>query len=146
MSSERVVRRLTVLRDDAEKEPVPQRKYFHIGQPEVLDEVGEVIPMISWVDGNLSRFVVADGPSSAWGRSAKIRMFALPNHAVKVEDGIFLVTGPGVDSAVPHPEGKGKMHFIHLGAPERLWDKGMVKVYVYRIEGVQMKSLIEKKR
>lgn len=145
MGSERVLRRLNVLREDADQEPVPQRKYFHIGQPEVLDDVGECIPMISWVDDNLSRFVVADGPSSTWGRSPKLRLFALPNHAVKPEDGLFLVSGPGDDSAVPHPNGKGKIHFIHLGAPSRLWDKGMVKIYVYRLEGVQFKSLLEKK-
>lgn len=147
MGSERVVRRLTVLREDAEKEPLPQRKYFHIGQPEVLDDVGECIPMISWVDDNLSRFLVADGPSSTWGRaSPRTRVFPLPNHAVKPEDGLFLITGPGADSSTRHPNGKGMIHFIHLGSPEPLWDKGLVKIYVYRLDGVQLKNLIEKKR
>lgn len=146
MGSERVMRRLTVLRDDADKEPVPQRKFFHIGQPEVLEDLGECIPMISWVDDNLSRFVIADAASSTWGKNPKLRLFALPNHAVKVEDGIFLASGPGDDSTVPNPNGKSRIHFIHLGSPERLWDKGLVKIYVYRLEGVQFKSLLEKKR
>ena len=146
MSSERVLRRLTVLRDDADKEPLPQRKFFHIGQPEVLDDVGECIPMIAWVDDNLSRFVVSDGPSSTWGRSSlRPRLFPLPNRAVKVEDGLFLVTGSGTDHSAPHPNGKGSIHFIHLNSPTPLWDKGLVKIYVYRLDGVQFKSLLEKK-
>jgi hypothetical protein len=148
-----VLKRLTVLREDADREPVPQRKFFHIGQPEVLDDVGECIPMISWVDDNLSRYIVADAPSSAWGRSLPhrdrpappVKLFPLPNRAVKVEDGIFLISGPGDDRAAPHPNGKGAIHFVHLGAGERLWDRGLVKIYVYRLEGVQMKSLAEKK-
>jgi hypothetical protein len=147
MGSERVLRRLTVLRDDADKEPTPQRKFFHIGQPEVLDDLGECIPMISWVEDNLSRFIVADGPSSMWGRSERrVSIFSMPNRAVKVEDGIFLVSGPGTDAAVPNPNGKSMIHFVHLGSPTPLWDKGMVKLYVYRLDGVQFKSLIEKKR
>lgn len=142
-----VLKRLTVLREDAEREPLPQRKFFHLGQPEVLDEVGEAIPMISWVDDNLSRYVVSDTPSSAWGRaSPRPRIFPLPNRAIKVEDGLFLITGPGDDRAVPHPNGKGSIHFVHLGQSDRLWDKGLVKIYVYRLEGVQMKTLAEKKR
>jgi hypothetical protein len=142
-----VLKRLTVLREDADKEPLPQRRFFHLGQPEVLDEIGEAIPMISWVDDNLSRYVVSDTPSSAWARtSPRPRLFPLPNRAVKVEDGLFLVTGSGDDHAVPHPNGKGSIHFIHLGSPERLWDKSVVKLYVYRLEGVQVKTLANKSR
>ena len=37
------------------------------------------------------------------------------------------------------------IHFVHLGVAGKLWDKGLVKIYVYRLEGVQMKSLLEKK-
>ena len=141
-----VLKRLTVLREDADKEPLPQRKFFHLGQPEVLDDVGECIPMISWVDDNLSRYVVSDTPSSAWGRAApRARIYPLPNRAIKVEDGLFLITGPGEDRAAPHPSGKGSIHFVHLGSAEKLWDKGIAKIYVYRLEGVQMKSLAEKK-
>lgn len=142
-----VLKRLTVLQADADKEPLPQRKFFHIGQPEILDDVGECIPMISWVDDNLSRFVVADAPSSAWGRAgSRPRIFPLPNRAVKVEDGLFLISGAGHDHLVPHPNGKGSIHFVHLGAEGRIWDRGLVKIYVYRLDGVQMKSLLEKKR
>src|SRR5437870_4211325 len=114
-----VLKRLTVLAADADKEPLPQRKFFHIGQPEILDDVGECIPMISWVDDNLSRFVVTDAPSSAWNRAAPsrsaARLFPLPNRAIKVEDGLFLISGAGHDHAVPHPNGKGSIHFVHLG-------------------------------
>jgi hypothetical protein len=142
-----VLKRLQVLREDADKEPLPQRKFFHIGQPDVLDDVGECIPMIAWVDDNLSRYVVSDAPSSAWARAApRPRIFPLPNRAVKVEDGLFLISGAGEDHAAPHPGGKGSIHFVHLGATERLWDRGLVKIYVYRLDGVQMKSLLEKKR
>jgi hypothetical protein len=142
-----VLKRLNVLREDADKEPLPQRKFFHLGQPEVLDDVGECIPMLSWVDDNLSRFVVSDAPSSAWGRATpRPGIFPLPNRAIKVEDGLFLISGAGVDRAEPHPGGKGSIHFVHLGSPVRLWDRGLVKIYVYRLDGVQMKSLAEKKR
>src|SRR5262249_4862788 len=141
-----VLKRLSVLQADAGKEPVPQRKFFHLGQPEVLDDVGECIPMISWVDDNLLRYVVSDAPSSAWGRAApRPRIFPLPDRAVKPEDGLFRISGPGQDRAVPHPGGKGSIHFVHLGSAERLWDRGPAKIYVYRLEGVQMKSLVEKK-
>lgn len=143
--SDRAVRRLTILREDAEKEPLPTRKYFHIGQPEVLEDVGECVPMISWVDDNLSRYVVADGASSTWGRGPA-RIFSLPNRAVKVEDGLFLITGPGADSSAPHPNGKGTIHFVHLGSRDLLWNKGITKIYVYKLDGVQIKALAEKKR
>jgi hypothetical protein len=144
--SERVLRRLTVLKEEADKEPVPQRKFFHIGQPEVLEELGECVPMLSWVTDNLSRFVIADGPSSSWGRGASAAtIIALPNHAVSANDGMFLVTGPGEHSKVPHPSGQGSMHFIYLGQPRRLWDRGVSRIYIYRLEGVQLKALAEKK-
>jgi hypothetical protein len=147
VSSDKIVRRLTVLKDEAASEPVPQRKFFHIGQPEVLEDVGECIPMISWVSDNLSRFVLADGPSSSWGRTTPpATVIALPNHAVSAEDGVFLITAPGEDRSAPNPSGKGSIHFIHLGSPRRLWDRGLVKVYVYRLEGVQFKAVVEKKR
>lgn len=146
MSNERVIRRLTVLKEEADKEPTPQRKFFHIGQPELVEDLGECVPMIAWITDNLSRFVVADGPSSSWGRvAAPTTIIALPNHAVTAGDGLFLVTGPGESSKIPHPSGKGSMHFIHLGLSRRLWDKGASRIYLYRLEGVQFKALAEKK-
>ncbi|MBK8258232.1 MAG: hypothetical protein IPK82_36885 [Polyangiaceae bacterium] len=147
MSNDRVVRRLTVLKEDAGAEPAPQRKFFHIGQPEVLDDLGECIPMISWVDENLSRFVVSDAPSATWGKTSPLpKVLALPNRQVHVEDGIFLITGPGNDYSAKNPSGKGHIHFVHLGITGKLWDRGLVKIYLYRLDGVQMKSLLEKKK
>ena len=144
--TDRVIRRLTMLKDEAQAEPVPTRKFFHIGQPEMMDDLGEAIPMIAWVTDNLSRYVVSNAPSSAWGSVAPASQFvlSLPNRAVSAEDGIFLVSGGGTDSAVPNPSGKGQIHFIHLHAKEPLWNKGLVKIYIYRLEGVQLKSLLEK--
>lgn len=145
MASEKALRRLVVLRDEAEGEPVPQRKFFHIGQPEVMDDVGECLPMISWVDDNLSRFVVSTAPSSSWGRAdGKHVLLALPNVAVANGDGIFLISGPGTDGKAAHPTGKGHMHFVHLGQKERIWE-GMTRLYLYRLDGVQMKGLAGKK-
>jgi hypothetical protein len=142
-----MLKRLTVLQAEAAKEPIPQRKFFHIGQPEVLEDLGECIPLIAWVDDNLSRFVLSDGASSSWGRSeAQPSVMSLPNVAVKPGDGIFLVTGPGEDSSIPNPDGKSTIHFLHLGHPERLWNRGLVRLYVYRLEGVQMKNVLEKPR
>jgi len=135
-----------VLTEAADREPVPSRKFFHIGQPEIMDDVGECVPMISWVDDNLSRFVLANAPSSSWGQgSPPPFVTALPNHAVKQGEGVFLVTGAGEDEKVANPNGKGQMHFIHLGRADRLWDKGIVRLYVYRLEGVQWKAVSEKK-
>jgi len=134
--------RLKVLREDADQSPLPLRKFFHIGEPEVLDDLGECVPLLSWVDDNLSRFVVADGPSSTWGKGApRVNVFPLPNWAVKIEDGIFLVSGAGVDRSVPSPDGKGHIHFIHLSAEGRLWDRPTAKIYVYRLDGVQFKAV-----
>lgn len=145
MASEKVLRRLKVLSDEAQNEPVPQRKFFHLGQPEVMDDVGECIPLISWIDDNLSRFVVSSAPSASWGRvSPPPLVVALPNVAVANGDGIFLISGPGETSKVAHPAGKGHMHFVHLGQKGRLWE-GIVRLYVYRLEGVQVKGLAGKK-
>ena len=88
---------------------------------------------------------VSTGRGTSRAVTSSARLFPLPNRAVKVEDGIFLISGAGDDHALPHPGGKGSIHFIHLGSRERLWDKGLVKIYVYRLDGVQFKNLIEKK-
>jgi hypothetical protein len=137
-----VLKRLTVLQHEAAATPVPSRKFFHIGAIETVDDVGECIPMLSWIDDNLSRFVVSDAPSSAWGGARAIELLkCLPNVAVAQGDGIFLVTGNGSDESVPHPAGKGRMHFIHLGLGGSLASRGVTKLHVYRLEGVQVKSL-----
>jgi hypothetical protein len=142
-----VLKRLTVLQNEAAATPVPSRKFFHIGAVEAVDDVGECIPMLSWVDDNLSRYVVSDAPCSAWGgeggqRGARVELLrCLPNIAVAQGDGVFLVTGSGHDESVPHPGGKGRMHFIHLGLDGSLLDRGLTKLHVYRLEGVQVKNL-----
>lgn len=38
------------------------------------------------------------------------------------------------------------IHLDHLGASEKPWDRGRMKSYVYRLDGVQLKSLSEEKR
>jgi hypothetical protein len=139
-----VLKRLTVLQSEAELTPVPQRKYFHIGQPELVDDVGECVPMVAWVDDNLSRYVVSDAASSAWGRDPKVLLRALPNIAVANGEGVFLVTGCGEDTSVAHPGGKGKMHFVHLNLETRLFDRGIKRLYVYKLDGVQVKGMAAK--
>ena len=142
--SKRALKRLTVLQSEAATTPVPTRKYFHIGQPEVMEDVGECVPMIAWVDDNLSRYVLSDTPSDRWGRHADALVVSLPNVAVKSGEGVFVITGSGEDESVAHPGGSGQMHFVHLGRPSRLFERGITKLYVYRLEGVQVKGLASK--
>lgn len=139
-----VLKRLTVLQNEAQETPVPARKYFHLGTPEVVEDVGECVPMLSWVDDNLSRYVVSDAASSSWGRDKNVLIRCLPNVGVKSGEGIFLVTGCGDDHSVDHPGGKGKMHFVHLDLDAPLFDRGIKKLYVYRLEGVQVKAMARK--
>ncbi len=139
-----VLKRLTVLQNEARETPVPARKYFHVGGPEVVEDVGECVPMLSWVDDNLSRYVVSDAASTSWGRDRNVLIRCLPNIAVKSGEGIFLVTGCGDDHSVDHPAGKGKMHFVHLDLAAPLFDRGIKKLYIYRLEGVQVKAMAAK--
>jgi hypothetical protein len=140
-----VLKRLSVLQHEAAATPVPTRKYFHMGDPEVLEEVGECLPMIAWVDDNLSRYVVSDRASTSWGRGGEGGfLVVLPNIEVKSGEGVFLITGPGEDESRPHPGGRGRMHFVHLGRRARLFDGGPVKLYIYRLEGVQVKGVLPK--
>lgn len=137
-----VLKRLNVLQNEAQLTPVPSRKYFHIGQPEVMEDVGECVPMVSWVDDNLSRYVVSDAANTAWGRDRNVIIRSLPNITVKNGEGVFVVTGCGEDESVPHPATEGaKMHFVHLNLTERLFPGGIKKLYVYKLDGVQIKAL-----
>jgi hypothetical protein len=136
-----VIKRLTVLQNEAQLTPVPTRKYFHVGKPEIVDDVGECVPMIAWVDDNLSRYVVSDAASTSWGRDANVLVRCLPNIAVKNGEGVFLVTGCGADESVAHPDGRAKMHFVHLFLDERLYERGTKRLYIYKLEGVQVKLL-----
>jgi hypothetical protein len=36
------------------------------------------------------------------------------------------------------------MHFVHLGLERRLFDRGIKKLYLYRLEGVQVKGMSQK--
>ena len=142
--TDRVLKRLTVLQAQAATTPVPTRKFFHIGQPELMDDVGECVPMIAWVDDNLSRYVLSDMSSESWGQGAAGMIFTLPNIAVSTGEGVFVATGAGQDESLPHPQGKGRMHFVHLHQPAPMFEKGVTKLYVYRLEGVQVKGLARK--
>ena len=82
-----VLRRLNVLQNEAAATPVPTRKYFHLGGPEHVADVGECVPMLSWVDDNLSRYVVSDAASTSWGRDDNIVLRCLPNISVKSGEG-----------------------------------------------------------
>lgn len=132
-----LLRRLTVLQNEAASAPVPPRKYFHMGQPSHVEDVGECLPMVALVDENLSRFVVSDAASHRWGRGeAFVR--CLPNIDVKSGDGVFLLVDEGEDRSDPHPEGKGKLHFVHLALGRPLVARGITKLYLYRLDGVQV--------
>ena len=146
MAAMSVLKRLSVLQNEAQLTPVPTRKYFHIGQPEVMQDVGECVPMISWVDDNLSRYVVSDAASTAWGKDKNVLIRALPNVEVKNGEGVFVITGCGENESVPHPVTKGaKMHFVHLDLAGSLFGDGIKKLYVYKLDGVQVKALSRKK-
>jgi hypothetical protein len=143
MADRSLLRHLTVLRDDAEKQPVPTRKFFAIGNVSHIEGYGETLPLLSWVDDNLSRFVIATAPSSSWGRTSPPPLvLSLPNMAVKPKDGIFLVTGEGNDRSEPHPSGQGEMRIVFLHRPGGLWKGGINQVYIYRLEGFQSKGVL----
>ncbi len=133
-----VQKRLSVLQRDADNTPVPARRYFHIGKVEEVAGVGECVPMMAWADDNLSRYVVSDTPSNAWGERTTL-LRCLPNVEVKAREGVFLISGAGDDRSEPHPGGQGRMHFVHLGLGGSL--AAVSRLHVYRLEGVQVKSL-----
>jgi hypothetical protein len=138
----RLVRHLAVLREEALREPVPTRKFFAIGNPSHIEGYGETLPLLSWVDDNLSRFVVSDTPSSSWGRTSPAPfVYALPNMPVKPKDGVFLVTGAGEDRSEPHPSGEGELKIVFMKQPANLWTGGVRQVHIYRLEAVQTKRI-----
>src|SRR5271156_4112801 len=128
MADAKLVRHLKVLADKAETGAVPSLKLFSTGDPAEVEGEGEVLPILSWVDDNLSRYVVSNAASSQWGRGVPLPFVrALPNRTVKKKDAIFLLTGAGEDRDEPNPAGEGKLHFIHLGfsgSSMRLWALG----------------------
>ena len=92
MTDKRLLRHLNVLREEAEQQAVPNRKFFAIGNASEIEGYGETLPLLSWVDDNLSRFVIANAPSTSWGRVLPPPfVYTLPNMIIKPRDGIFLV-------------------------------------------------------
>jgi len=137
-----LLRHLTVLRDDVDKGAVPTQKFFAIGNPTHIEGYGETLPLLSFVEDNLSRFVVANAPSTSWGRVTPAPLvFALPNMSVRVKDGIFLVTGQGEDKIEPHPSGQGDLKIVFLNRTGTLWSGGIHQVFLYRLEGLQSKRI-----
>jgi hypothetical protein len=146
MTDAKLVRHLKVLTDKAEAGPVPTLKFFSIGDPTVVEGEGEVLPMLSWIDDNLSRYVVSNAASSQWGRGSPLPfVHTLPNRTVKKKDALFLLTRGGEDRDEPNPAGDGRLHFIHLGhgggATFRLWSAPGQRIYVYKLDAVQTRSL-----
>jgi hypothetical protein len=138
----RLVRHLNVLREQAEREPLPARKFFAIGNPSHIEGYGETLPLLSWVDDNLSRFVLSNAPSSSWGRVTPTPLvYSLPNMAIKPKDGVFLVSGSGEDRSEPHPSGDGEIKLVFLKQPAELWLGRLVHVYLYRLDSVQSRRI-----
>lgn len=147
MAGPNLLRHLKVLTDSADTGLVRSQKFFAIGNAAEVEGEGEVLPLLCFVDENLSRFVVSNVPSTHWGRPPAAGqpapfVFALPNRSVANKDGVFLLTGPGEDRDEPHPSGTGKMHFVHLGSRDKLWTTMNARVYLYRLEAVQTKAIL----
>jgi hypothetical protein len=138
----KLVRHLMVLREEAEREPLPTRKFFAIGTPSEIEGYGETLPLLSWVDDSLSRFVLSNAPSSSWGRVQPAPLiYALPNMTVRPKDGVFLVTGAGVDRSERHPSGEGDLKIIFLKQTSNLWTGKLSSVHLYRLDGVQTRRI-----
>lgn len=135
-----LLKRLNVLQSDAVNTPVPARKYFHMGKLEDVDGVGECIPMMAWAKDNLSRYVISDAPSNTWGTRAGL-LVPLPNIDVDKGEGVFIVSGSGENESRPHPGGQGKMHFVYLCRDKPLAKDRISRLYVYRLEGVQVGTI-----
>jgi hypothetical protein len=148
MTDPKLVRHLKVLSDKADVGPVPSLKFFSIGDPAEVEGEGEVVPILSWVDDNLSRYVVSNAASSQWGQGHPIPFVkALPNRTVKKKDALFLLTGPGEDRDEPNPAGEGKLHFVHLGVRgARLWASPGQRIYIYKLDAVQTRALLPPSR
>jgi hypothetical protein len=152
MTDAKLVRHLRVLSDKAEAGPVPALKFFSIGDPAEVDGEGEVVPILSWVDDNLSRYVVSNAASSQWGRGTPLPFVqSLPNRAVKKKDAVFLLSAPGEDRDEPNPSGEGKLHFVHLGLVRpgdqaRLWSTPGQRIYIYKLDAVQTRALLPPKQ
>jgi hypothetical protein len=147
MAGPHLLRHLKVLTDAADTGAVRTQKFFAIGNADEVEGEGEVLPLLSFVEENLSRFVVSNVPSTTWGRPTAAGnpapfVFALPNRAIANKDAIFLISGIGQDRDEPNPSGVGKMHFVYLGARDKLWSTMGARVYLYKLEAVQTKAVL----
>lgn len=146
MADPRILRHLNVLTEGVQTGAVRTQKFFAIGNAAEVEGEGEVLPLLSFVDDNLSRYVVSNVPSMRWGRFGGTTpapfVFALPNRAVHNKDAIFLITAPGEDRDEPNPSGVGRMHFVHLGSAQKLWGTANARVYLYKLEAVQTKAVL----
>jgi hypothetical protein len=143
MADPRILLHLKVLKDKADTGPVPAQKFFSIGDAAEVEGEGEVVPILSWIEDNLSRFVVSNAPSTSWGRASPAPIvFSLPNRGIKKKDAIFLLTGQGEDRDEPNPSGEGRLHFVHLGQRGKLWSGAGARLYIYKLDAVQTKALL----
>lgn len=130
------MKRLKVIAGD-QPVVVPRRRFFTVGAPSLIDPYGEVLPLLSHVHDDLARFVISTAPSTSWGHIAPPPLvFTLPHRVIAPRDGVFLVTGDGVDRTEPHPEGRGVVHLVHLRRSDRLWS-GPSRPHIYRLDAKQ---------
>lgn len=127
------MRRLKVLGAEAAV-ALPRRKLFTLGKAEIIEPYGEVIALLSHVDDELSRYVLSTAPFTSWGRLTPAPfVFTLPSRRVHARDGVFLVTANGDDRSEEHPEGRGRLHLVHLGQRAPLWS-GPSRPHLYRLD------------
>lgn len=135
---DRIGRRLRVLGGAGERVVVPRRRFFTIGAPAAVEPYGEVLPLLSHVRDDLARFVLSTAPSTSWGRlSPPPLVFTLPHREIAIGDGIFLVTADGHDRTEPHPEGRGRVHLVHLAQRAPLW-QAPARPHLYRLDAMQI--------
>lgn len=122
----------------SERVVVPRRRFFTIGSPTEVEPYGEVLPLRSHVNDDLAHFVLSNAPHTSWGRLAPPPLvFTLPHRQIAIGDGIFLVTGDGADRTEAHPEGKGRVHVVHLGQRAPLWQPP-ARPHLYRLDAMQI--------
>jgi hypothetical protein len=135
--ADRIARRLRVLGGDAGRVVLPRRRFFTIGEPSEVPPYGEVLPLLSHVEGDLARYVLSTAPAASWGRlTPPPLVFSLPPREVARGDGLFLVTAAGVDRSEAHPSGRGRLHLVHLGQAAPIWN-GPRRPWIFRLDAVQ---------
>ncbi len=134
--TDRIARRLKVLGASDERVVIPRKRFFTVGAAGLVEPYGEVLALLSHVDDDLGRYILATAPSASWGRLAPPPLvLTLPSRTIAKGDGVFLVTGHGRDRTEPHPT-HGNLHLLHLGRSGRLWS-APAKPYLYRLDAMQ---------